>query len=754
MISEPLEQSYSILDLGYNNLVNRYSVLSAALRDSFTPEMANVFTSGVAAKTLTSGELQGNTTVTEGYLQSENFVSGSAGWRLTPTSAELNVSTAVMSLDIPDATTANSFHVNSTGDMWLGANVASFNSSNDNALAYILKTGVAKFQSITLSNSVNISGLVSGSDLAIQQWNFSGTFSSTDVTNTLYWTTGTLVFMDGESFTISASNTGVITATTYVYFDKAASTTAFQSTTTYSTATGANKVLIAVGKPGTVVAGTTIFTDNFNSYSTGSLHGQGSWTTAGGGAGWQVQTSVVNEGANAISRTGLGLATKKGGSSINDGIITFYTRRTETSPGVTGAADFELWQGDPATGTRIAQVRTLSGNSNFFYVNSTPANVSFGTITSNTWYAIQVQWRSSDHKVRYNVNGGTWTSFVAGTSGNVWTTGLSFVNIVSTNGSAGETIYFDTIQSGLVVGNVSFQVFGGTGGISIDSSSFANINQLSDISANLGTITLGAMSGISITSGDISGLTTLAIRDTSAAFDVTFAATSSTTLTAGRTLTLDMVNAARTIKLQGNLDIGGALTTAAAFTTSGANALTLTTTGSTNVTLPTSGTLYGTATGSISSAQLLASLSDETGTGVAVFGTSPALTTPAFTGNPTGTITSGVYTPTRSAEANLDANVTMTEAQYLRVGNTVTVSGRFTADPTITVTATSFEITLPIASNIGAAEDIAGTAVSGAISGQSAEIIGVVANDTAKIQWVAGDVTSQLWSYTFSYQVI
>lgn len=37
--------------------------------------------------------------------------------------------------------------------------------------------------------------------------------------------------------------------------------------------------------------------------------------------------------------------------------------------------------------------------------------------------------------------------------------------------------------------------------------------------------------------------------------------------------------------------LGGTLTTAAAFTTSGANALTLTTTGSTNVTLPTSGTL-------------------------------------------------------------------------------------------------------------------------------------------------------------------
>ncbi len=121
--------------------------------------------------------------------------------------------------------------------------------------------------------------------------------------------------------------------------------------------------------------------------------------------------------------------------------------------------------------------------------------------------------------------------------------------------------------------------------------------------------------------------------------------------------------------------------------------------------------------------------------------------------NDTG-LAAGTYTPTRSAEANTDSNVTMSEAQYLRVGNTVTVSGRFTADPTTTLTTTSFEITLPVASNIGAVEDLAGVAFCGSIAAQGAEIIGVVANDTAKVQWIASDVTSQVWSYTFTYQVI
>ena len=65
------------------------------------------------------------------------------------------------------------------------------------------------------------------------------------------------------------------------------------------------------------------------------------------------------------------------------------------------------------------------------------------------------------------------------------------------------------------------------------------------------------------TSGTAAGLTGLAIRDTSAAFDVTIAATSSSTITAAKTLTIDIVNVSSTIKLgfdltlSANATIGG-----------------------------------------------------------------------------------------------------------------------------------------------------------------------------------------------------
>jgi hypothetical protein len=55
--------------------------------------------------------------------------------------------------------------------------------------------------------------------------------------------------------------------------------------------------------------------------------------------------------------------------------------------------------------------------------------------------------------------------------------------------------------------------------------------------------------------GGVAGLSGLGIRDTSAAFDLTLGATSSVALTAGRTLTFDVVDGNRTIKLQSNLTI-------------------------------------------------------------------------------------------------------------------------------------------------------------------------------------------------------
>jgi hypothetical protein len=174
-----------------------------------------------------------------------------------------------------------------------------------------------------------------------------------------------------------------------------------------------------------------------------------------------------------------------------------------------------------------------------------------------------------------------------------------------------------------------------------------------------GSVVLGTSPTISGTSTSITNVGTFALRDTSAAFDLTIAATSSTALTAGRTLTLDVVNAARTVKLAGNIDIANNLTTSGNF------ALTLTTTASTSVTLPTTGTLATLAgsesltnkkLGSLTSNGIVTtsggdgtlSVLSTTGTGNVVLGSNPTLVSPTY----------GNSSSTSDADATVDASTT------------------------------------------------------------------------------------------------
>lgn len=115
---------------------------------------------------------------------------------------------------------------------------------------------------------------------------------------------------------------------------------------------------------------------------------------------------------------------------------------------------------------------------------------------------------------------------------------------------------------------------------------------------------------------------------------------------------------------------------------------------------------------------------------------------------------SGTWSPTRSAEANLDSNVTFASCKWSRVGNIVSFSGRFTGDPTLTATSTSFEFTLPVTSNIAVVGDVSGTATCGVVAGMSAEITGSVANNTGVVTWVASDVASRTWSFSGQYEVL
>ena len=84
----------------------------------------------------------------------------------------------------------------------------------------------------------------------------------------------------------------------------------------------------------------------------------------------------------------------------------------------------------------------------------------------------------------------------------------------------------------------------------------------------------------------------------------------------------------------------------------------------------------------------------------------------------------------------------------------VTVSGSITIKPNQSSKSTKVGISIPVASNIGATEDLAGTAQTTALQGQGAAIYGDAANDMAILEFVSNGSTSRTLYFTFMYQII
>lgn len=129
------------------------------------------------------------------------------------------------------------------------------------------------------------------------------------------------------------------------------------------------------------------------------------------------------------------------------------------------------------------------------------------------------------------------------------------------------------------------------------------------------------------------------------------------------------------------------------------------------------------------------------------------VTTPAATD---GNIFSGTYTPTQvSTNTNVDT-VTYQSAQYMRVGNTVTISGRVDIDATATGN-TVVQFSLPIASNFSSTAQGAGTAAftSATVANNSfARLSAQTTDDCIFLQCNSTITTSASWFYTFTYRVI
>ena len=89
-------------------------------------------------------------------------------------------------------------------------------------------------------------------------WSSSLTLSATNY-RVVAWTSGEIKLADGTTFSITAGNTGNMSALTFIYLDRDVSETALQVTTTSGNAVGLNKILVGVAQNNSDTASSATF---------------------------------------------------------------------------------------------------------------------------------------------------------------------------------------------------------------------------------------------------------------------------------------------------------------------------------------------------------------------------------------------------------------------------------------------------------------------------------------------------------------
>jgi hypothetical protein len=120
------------------------------------------------------------------------------------------------------------------------------------------------------------------------------------------------------------------------------------------------------------------------------------------------------------------------------------------------------------------------------------------------------------------------------------------------------------------------------------------------------------------------------------------------------------------------------------------------------------------------------------------------------------TLAQGTYTPTLTGVTNVSSTTAFT-CQYMRVGNTVTVSGKISVTPTANNTQTILGVSLPIASNFAAEENCGGlahTINNTAADQHGASIYADATNDRATFDYYETHGAADSFSFTFTYRII
>lgn len=348
---------------------------------------------------------------------------------------------------------------------------------------------------------------------------------------------------------------------------------------------------------------------------------------------------------------------------------------------------------------------------------------------------------------------GDLTAVDAGAN-STYTLGLSDTAVIpGVYGDATKTVAFTVTASGRITGAAEFTL--NTSNITEGSKLFYTdararlaLSGGTGITYNNGTGAIALTVPVVVSSGG-SGATTLTgyLKGNGASAFTASASIPASDISSGAAIS-------KTDDTNVTLTLGGAPTTAVLTATS----FTLGWTGQLSVARGGTGaasmTAHALPKGNGTSAYSASNVSDDgstvsiaSGKGFAIART--AVTAPAAAD---GNVYSGTYTPTLTGVANIAGSTAYT-AQYMRIGNVVTVSGKADIQATAVTTNTRLGISLPIASAFANDYEAGGA---GAPFGASSagRIAADVTNDRAEFSYISVDTNNRGFSFSFTYLII
>lgn len=194
---------------------------------------------------------------------------------------------------------------------------------------------------------------------------------------------------------------------------------------------------------------TIVFSDNFDSYTTGAIVGQGGWTGSGTTTGYTVENTTSQSPSNAVTApnniNGNGFVSHTF-TAITTGtpIVSYYARNDTASQ--FGATVF---LGD---GTNTQNFGLYMFNDNTFQVfDGTSFHATGVSWLPNTFYFVEIQVDVVNKQARTRINGGTFTSYFANSSALTQLASIQMIIIANNSGSS----FWDTfsVDNGVTANN-------------------------------------------------------------------------------------------------------------------------------------------------------------------------------------------------------------------------------------------------------------------------------------------------------------